>query len=226
MLATFLVETVFAIYMGLRYASSVFRNLVCLILLCLASFQLAEYQVCVGPRDTAPIWGRFGLIGITMLPALGMHLIGAVTRKSILTSIGYIIAGFYVLFFAFIPGATGQPECNGNYVIIQIGSGWYNVLFSAYYWIFILLAMVELTLRLTRRDPPPGFGFSRQLIALTLAGYLSFTVPMGIAALLTSEVRRAIPSVMCGFALILAIILTVYVTPLQAEESFAMKPAT
>jgi hypothetical protein len=223
MMATFLIETSLAIYVGFRYSSGVFRTLACVLLLCLASFQLAEFQVCVGPSAWALVWGKVGLAGITLLPALGMHLIGTVTRKSPLIGIGYAVAAIYEITFLLVPSATGQPECAGNYVIIQISSGWFNGIYSAYYFSFLLLAMLELTLRLTQRDPPPGLGYSNRLIALMLAGYLSFTVPMAITSLLSPELRRATPSIMCGFALILAVILAGYVAPLYAQEARAIK---
>lgn len=126
MLATFMIETALAIYVGLRFSSGVFRSLVCVLLLCLASFQLAEHQVCTGPADSAIFWGKLGLAGITLLPALGMHLIGTVTRKSLLIPVGYGLAAVYIGVFLFVPGATGTAECMGNYVIMQIDQGWFG----------------------------------------------------------------------------------------------------
>lgn len=223
MLATFLVESALAIYIAFRYSSNVFRTVVCVLILCLASFQLAEYQVCVGPTALALIWGKVGLTGITLLPALGMHLIGTVTRKSPMVRVGYAIAGLYIATFLFMPGATGAPECQGNYVIIKISGGLYGLMYEAYYFIFVSLAILELTLRLTATNPPPDYGFSRKLIAYTLAGYLSFTVPMAITGALSPELQKATPSIMCGFALMMAIILAARVAPLYVREAKALK---
>jgi hypothetical protein len=61
------------------------------------------------------------------------------------------------------------------------------------------------------------------IIEIARAGYLSFAVPMPVTGLLSPELRRATPSIMCGFALILAVILSVYVAPMYARES--SKPA-
>jgi hypothetical protein len=225
MLATFFIETTLALYIGLRYSSGVFRALAIVLLVCLASFQLAEYQVCVGPAAWALTWGKIGLAGITLLPALGMHLIGTVTRKSPLITAGYCIAGMYEVIFLVVPGATGQPECGGNYVIIQIAGGWFSTMYSFYYFAFMLLAVAELASRLTSRAVPPNLGFSKKLIALMLAGYLSFMIPMAITSMISPELRRATPSIMCGFALMLALILAIYVAPLYGEEARALKLA-
>ena len=221
MLATFLIEAGLAIYVGLRYSRGIFRILVCTLLVCLGSFQLAEYQVCVGSAAGAPFWAKVALGGITILPALGMHLIGTVTRKSAMIPIGYGIAAIYEIIFLLVPRATGLPECSGNYVVIQIGPGWFTNLYAAYYFIFILLAIGELTLRLAEPKPAASYGFSKKLIGFSLAGYLSFTVPMAITGLMSPDLRRATPSIMCGFALILAIILAIYVAPLYAAETQA-----
>ncbi|HVT10700.1 MAG TPA: hypothetical protein VHE55_00405 [Fimbriimonadaceae bacterium] len=223
MLATFVIEATLAIYVGLRYSSGIFRALVCTLLICLGSFQLAEYCVCVGPAESALSWGKLGLAGITLLPALGMHLISSVTRKSHLVAVGYSIASAYILLFMLAPGATGIPECGGNYVILKIGGGIFGILYEAYYFVFVVLAILELALRLTQATPSLGYGFSKKLIALTLTGYLTFTVPMAVIGTFSPDLRKATPSIMCGFALGLAIILAVFVAPLYAHESLAMK---
>lgn len=226
MLGTFLVETLLAIFVAIRFMPKLFQSLVCVLLLCLGLFQLAEYQVCVGPGAWAPTWGRIGLVAITVLPSIGMHLIGTVTRKSVLIPIGYAIAAAYTLTFLLVPDATGAPECQGNYVILQIRGGFFGVLYELYYAIFVGLAILELVLRLTRREPPPGLGFSRRLIGFTLAGYLSFTLPMAITGTFSPELRRATPSIMCGFAVCLALILAVYVSPVYDREAKSMANPT
>lgn len=91
--------------------------------------------------------------------------------------------------------------------------------------LFVALAILELGWRLTEKQPKLGFGFSRRLIALTLAGYLSFTIPMAITGFFSPELRRATPSIMCGFALSFAVILACYVAPLYARESMELKVA-
>src|SRR5579885_1507446 len=81
MIATFAIEMCLAIFVAVRYPSTLFRTIVITLLVCLASFQLSEYEVCVGPMVNALLWTKIGLVGITILPALGMHVIGTVTRR-------------------------------------------------------------------------------------------------------------------------------------------------
>ncbi len=79
MLFTLLTEFLFAIYVILtsrRWRPSTF--LIVALLVCLGIFQLAEFQVCGGARTVA--WMRVGYVGITLLPALGLHLVSLVTK--------------------------------------------------------------------------------------------------------------------------------------------------
>lgn len=223
MIATFTIETILAVYIVLRYGSSLFRTIVVTTLICLASFQLAEYQVCEGPKASALAWTKLGLVGITLLPALGMHLVGTVTRRSPLIPIGYAIALAYALTFLFLPGATAQAECSGNYVMLNIKTGWISLIYAAYYWIFLGLGIAELSWRLIAQHRAEPMEFSTKLIAMTLGGYLSFILPMAAVAILNSELRAATPSIMCGFALFLAIVLAIWIAPQYEEEEAGIK---
>jgi hypothetical protein len=50
------------------------------------------------------------------------------------------------------------------------------------------------------------------LLAMVV-GYLVFLVPTALANTVAPETRRGIPSIMCGFAVLFALILAVYITP-------------
>jgi len=82
----------------------------------------------------------------------------------------------------------------------------------------VMLAMLELTWRLIH----PGrdeWSLSKKLFALTLAAYLSFTLPMAIVAIVDASLRKATSSIMCGFALAFALILALAITPLYNSAS-------
>jgi len=44
-------------------------------------------------------------------------------------------------------------------------------------------------------------------------GYLVFLIPTALANSVKPETRRGIPSIMCGFAVLYAIILALYILP-------------
>ncbi len=223
MIATFVVEAGLAVYVALRYRSNLFRTIVITILLCLASFQLAEFQVCTGSEVAKLNWTRFGLVGITLLPALGIHMLGVVTRKSFFIPLGYGIATFYAIAFMLIPGTTAQADCCGNYVLLNITNSWIGLLYDLYYSVFILLAIMDLALRLARKEERSEAGYSKRLETWALVAYLSFTLPMAIVAIVASQLRNATPSIMCGFAVLLALILALKLAPMYAEETEAIK---
>ena len=49
-------------------------------------------------------------------------------------------------------------------------------------------------------------------------GYASFMVPMGFIYIISPASRAAVPSIMCGFAIILGLILTLRVIPEYHRE--------
>jgi len=51
-----------------------------------------------------------------------------------------------------------------------------------------------------------------------MLGYLVFLVPTAIANTVRPETRAGIPSIMCGFAVIFALILGLYIMPLVSEK--------
>src|SRR4051812_35955844 len=80
MIATFVIEAVLFAYTILRYRMSPLGRIVAATLACLAIFQFAEYHVC--GLDIMPAsWSRVGFISITLLPALGIHLVQEIAQR-------------------------------------------------------------------------------------------------------------------------------------------------
>jgi len=211
MLATFLIEIVLAIYVFVRYKLSAFGRLAALIILVLALFQAAEYQVC---RSTNPIlWSHIGFSLITLLPVLGLHLISYVTGKKHFLAFGYALVLAFMAIFIFSPKAITSAVCGGNYIIFETTQqlSW---IYGVYYFGFLLLGVWEVVEKLfdIRKR-----GVDRKKIAplwWMLIGYASFLVPMGVVYAISREARSATTSIMCGFALILAFIMVFKVMPL------------
>lgn len=223
MIVTYGLETALAFYVSMRCPASRFRAIVISLLLCLAVFQLVEFEICEGSASLMLAWTKLGLVAITLLPALGMHLVAKVTRTSWFVWTGYAFAVAYGATFVIWPGAVKDGVCHGNYVILDVQGGALGLIYELYYAAFMLLAVLELVLRLTKRKSAIGFGFSRRLIWLTLIGYMSFILPMAAADLLSPTLREATPSVMCGFAVGFALLLALWIAPLYARESLRLK---
>lgn len=211
MLATFIIEIVFALYVITRYKLTPISRLAVAVLVGLAIFQLAEYNVCETAWGVDSLtWARIGYVAITFLPPLGLHLAIRIAKQKqpLLVGGAYLVGIIFAGFFLFSGhGMLGQ-ECLGNYVIFSIAS-WAVKLYAVYYYGLLALS-VGYSLKAARslKKQPQ----KQALIALAV-GYLAFIVPTTAANIVDPSTLAGIPSIMCGFAVILAVILTLVVIP-------------
>ncbi len=196
MLATFLTEFFLAGYVFFRYRLTSFGRLIVTVLICLATFQISEYMVCGG--FNAIFWSKVGYTAITALPVLGLTIVSMVTGKNNFLKFGYALMFLYILIFIFAPKAISGAVCEKNYLVFYTNQelSW---TYSVYYFGFLVLAIWEAWESRNNSN--------RNLLTWIIAGYLSFMLPMGIVYILSPAARHAIPSIMCGFALIFAFIL-------------------
>lgn len=218
MLATFIIEIVLAVHVFVKYKLSTVTAVAIALLMCLATFQLAEFNVCEGAWGISNMnWARLGYVAITLLPPLGIHLCAALAhdkRKWPYLSAyaaGSVFAGYFLLETA----SAGSGSCLGNYVIFHHSAPvtyWY----VAYYY-GLLFAAIVYALSLAAKSKKH---IKRALYALVL-GYSSFIIPTTLVNIVAPSTIAGIPSIMCGFAVILAIALAGWVLP---EYSLAKSP--
>lgn len=215
MLATFLIEFGFALYVVWRYKMTVVTRIVATILMLLGLFQLTEYMICGGLGMNHTDWARLGYVSITILPALGIHLVLALTKVSMrpLLFSAYGTAAAFVAYFVLMTDAVISKECAPNYAVYETHglAGW---LFLAYYYGWLLIA-VALSAYLARKKPKLA-----PLLRWVAIGYALFIIPTTIANLLDRATLNAIPSVMCGFAVLFALVLVWRVLPLSKAKVF------
>jgi hypothetical protein len=208
MAITFLTELALAAYTIWCYKMNEVTRLAVTILICLADFQAAEYMVC--DSTDGLFWSRLGYVAIALLPPLGLHLIYAVAnakRRPLLLPAYVSAVGFAVVFLG-LSGAFSGHECLGNYVIFQITPG-LGGLFGLYYYGW-LAATVLVAAQLKQKTQ--SLSVKRALTWLTV-GYAAFIVPTAAANLASPDTVRGIPSVMCGFAVLLAVVIVAGVLP-------------
>lgn len=203
------VEILLAVFSCAKYSKTVFGRIVTLILVILAVFQFSEYTICSG--DAVALWNKIGYAVIALLPALGMHLTELITRKTFLTPLCYIVAAILAISILIIPGTFVATYCTGSFVLFELNS-FLRYSFGTYYFLCILAAMIKLALSLLRKKK------YAKLIAWLFTGYLSFLIPTLTVTLLFASSQTGIPSVMCGFAILLALIMTFKVLPLYHEN--------
>ncbi len=211
MIATFIIEIALFVYAVFKtHLKSIASKITTATLIFLAVFQLAEYFVCTGSGISELVWSRIGYFAITMLPPLGLHLIHAVSRRKN----NYLVFGVYILgaaialLFAFVPATINAAGCTGNYTIFHLNS-FIRIPYGIYYNAMLLLTIIL------------GFYFKnketdsriRSSLLWIIIGYLVFYVPTGIIYFANPYLGRAVPSIMCGFAVFYAIVLLVKILP-------------
>lgn len=207
MLATFLFEFGAAFYILWKYKKEQLTKLVVAMLLALGTFQLAEYMICGGLGLQGAEWARLGYVSITLLPAIGIHIITTLAGKKapLLVGSAYLSMVAFSAYFAFAPGAISAHECRANYAVFNLDdiSVW---LYGAYYYGW-LLAGTALAWFWSR-------GHSNQTALLWMAGgYLLFMLPTATVNIIDPSTIAGVPSIMCGFAVIFAIVLVAKVMP-------------
>lgn len=209
MLATLLIELTFAAYVLWRYKFTPIARLIVSLLLLLAVFQGTEFLLCGGFAVNGGVWSRIGYGAITLLPPLGIHLAYLLANKKagVVVGASYISAAAFLGYFAFVTQAISGHTCYANYVTFDTATG--SILpYSLYYygWLFIgtFLAFSW---------APKLDKHRRAALYALMAGYLALLIPTTTVTLLWNETLAAIPSIMCGFAIILAGLLTLKVAP-------------
>lgn len=209
MLATFAIELVFLIYVVARYKMNNIARIISAMLVCLAFFQFAEYSVCAVGGSNASLWSRLGFIAITLLPPLGIHLIYEISGKkwSRLVGSAYATGLAWVIIFGFSEMIFRNHVCNGNYVIFDIKPLFGGAYFIYYYFWLIIGAILSYKFA-KNLSPKP-----KESLTLLIFGYLILLVPTTITNMLSPGSIDAKPSIMCGFAIILAFIITFGILP-------------
>lgn len=209
MLLTFTLEIGFALYTVWRYKSTPITRIIVLLLALLAVFQGTEFLLCGGLAIPGGVWSRVGYAAITLLPPLGIHLayLLANRKPGLVVGLAYISCALFVAYFVFITQAISGHTCYANYVTFDTADG-STLPYTMYYygWLFVGTSLAF--------KWAPELGKQRRAALYSLvAGYLALLVPTTAVTILWNDAMAGIPSIMCGFAVILAGILTFKVAP-------------
>jgi len=210
MLFTFIIEFVFAFYTLWRYKWTTVTRLIVAMLLLLGLFQLTEYMICGGLGMGHAAWARLGYIAITLLPALGLHLVATLGKLKLkpLVIAAYVTAIAYVAYFAFAGQSIVGDVCTTNYAVFKV-QGWGAAVYGFYYYAWLLVAMGIAAFASNKKTAQAN------VLHWMVFGYASFILPTTAANLVNPATLSGIPSIMCGFAVLLAIVLVWRVLPLS-----------
>ena len=209
MIATFLFEIGSALYIIWRYTFNNTTRLVVAILVCLSIFQYAEYVICGGKGIE---WAKIGFVAITLLPPLGFHLAQEISGRysPLFLKLAYLSAAIFIGYFLFSESIT-QATCGGNYVIFEYAQR-SSVLYGFYYYGWLIIGLIYSVWAASKVEGKKS-QFIRHSLQLLALAYMLFMLPTTIVNIIDPSTIAAIPSIMCGFAVILAIILVGFIMP-------------
>ena len=209
MLLTFVLEFVMLFYTLWRYKLAEFTRVAVIFLACLGIFQLAQYMICGGLGMDHVGWVQLGYSAITLLPPLGLHMVTIIAKKRAwpLLAVAYATGLAYVAYFIIAGPSVITRQCAPNYTVFNMSGDGYLYYGIFYYgWLLVTIALAALWARLQ----------PKQALALRwmVAGYAVFIIPTTLANLVDPATIAAIPSIMCGFAILCALIIVWRVLPL------------
>ncbi len=216
MMATFLIEMALAAWTLWRHKHTVLVKLVAIMLVCLAFFQLAEYNICESLFGLSGItWARLGYVAITALPALGIHILTLIAGKKVPWLVGgaYAAMVVFMAYFLFSTQGLTASTCGGNYVIFKTNNtatSWYTLYY--YGLVAVTLASAWWLGHMTKNRR------SRQALYGLTAAYVMLVAPVATVNIINPELIHAVPSIMCGFAVFLALTVSLYVLPRSAQK--------
>lgn len=167
------------------------------LMILLMVYQLMEFLICAGVNEN--IIGRVAFVSITLLPPAGHYLANQLLQSKIRDHLVSFVLGIgFSFYFAVLPDSIALVDCNPFYAVYNYPQ---QTLYSIYYYLILLYAIGKVILDVLRN------GNSQQ--SLLLLGYFGFLLPMAVTLVFNQAFTNAIPSIMCKYAIVLAIVLTV-----------------
>jgi len=180
-----------------------------LIFLLLAGYQFAEVAVCAAPDNV--LFLRLAYFDITWLPPLSLwlmtRLVAPRPKAVSLISIPWFVAAALIVGWIFIAGSGPDKSVCQLVVARYINPRPFDVLYGAFYQSGLALLLFGTTAALGAGGDP----VLRKHLAGLQAGALGFILPSLAVRILFRETEGILPSVMCHFALVLAVFLFVMV---------------
>jgi hypothetical protein len=155
---------------------------------------------------------KVGFIGTAFLPALGLHLVHLINNRQykILVWVGYVLAILAIMAIFLTNNESFLHECVGRFVAFKVGTLTGKIYFL-YYALVIGISFVLLFVNIYKK-------INTKLNIYTTAAFLVFIVPALVLFFASQVPYSGLPSVMCGFAILAAIILTAKILPLYHQN--------
>lgn len=176
------------------------------ILFLLAIYQILEVIVCTAPL-AANFYPKLAFISITWLPPTGLLLIALLYTSKTRAVYGYV-RSMFVLALLMVFWVLLDKHFVSDSVCTIVFARYLNptskyLIYSGFYWLG-LLGMIILSAYGVKIFHDPN----RLLLRQILIGSIAFIAPSLITVLIIPPTKGALPSIMCHYALLLAIFIT------------------
>ncbi len=198
-MSTFIIEFGLALYFLLRNPKDKLNRFIALMSFMLGFYQLNEFLICVSGANT---FTRSALATTAVLPAMACTYALIMWRKPIRfwNFLLYAPAAAFIVLFSLPVNLRESATC--TQVFIQYNNiGLLFRFFELYYLVYILGAVAIFYFTASRARSEP----ERRLHYLGMLGMFIFTVPTFIFLIFLPALRVQFASVLCEFALLLAI---------------------
>jgi hypothetical protein len=175
----------------------------------LAGYQIAEVAVCAHPANLA--WSRWAFFDITWLPPVGIWLVAALGFPGRLRP-KIFAGGYFLLAAALSVWIFADPTCITRSVCqVVLARYGHPRVFELAYGVFYQFGLAAMVFMATAGMARTADTVLRKHLANVQAGVLGFVFPAFAVRVLTREPAGLMPSVMCHFALVLAVFLAALV---------------
>ncbi|MHA1685385.1 MAG: hypothetical protein ACTSYD_03130 [Candidatus Heimdallarchaeaceae archaeon] len=200
-LILFSLELIMLIVIIIKNRGHPFFSTIVIIMGLLQLYQLSEFLICIGVD--ANVVGRIGFVIITFLPPMGYFLSTQITNwkyKDYL--LGFGLAIFFAVYYTVVPKSVILVNCNPLYATYDYPL--YEA-YGFYYYGMIVYSIGFLTYHIVAKK-----NIFKKSSILLLIGYLAFLAPMQIMVLVDRKYGASVPSIMCKYAFLLAIVLLIF----------------
>ena len=196
-------------------------RLVAALLVVLAGYRIAEVWVCARPEDL--LRSRLAFVDVVWLPTMGLHLVSRLRQRAARWMGGAVRASYAVAAGLSAYTLLSAEGVSGTVCSTVLATYHHSTLFHATFGVFYevgLLALIYGAATTARDSASPH---TRAHATDILLGTLGFVLPAFITQVAWRSIDPSLPSLMCHFAIVLALFLVRLVQrerlPVNAAES-------
>ena len=205
-LSTFIIEITLATFFLLKNPKDKLNKTIALIAFLLGFYQLNEFLICTTGFN---IFTKLALITVAILPSLAITYTLIILRKKI-NIIWHILlytpSAFFIL-ITIISSIYKQPAICSTVFIQYPYAGLIGKFFGLYYLLFLLASIILFYYASFKTTSI----YEKRLHHLGILGILIFTIPTFIFLLFLPALQIQTSSILCEFALLLAIELIIVI---------------